>query len=54
MIIPVDISFDKEAQVYFATSEQMPGLAVEAPTLDELRREVQGAVDMLVEMQAPH
>jgi len=49
--IPVQISFDQEANVYIATSSHLSGLAVEAPSLDELREEVRGAIDVLVEAE---
>lgn len=49
--VPVNIYHDDEADVYFATSSSLKGLAVEAPTLDELREEVRGAVDVLIELQ---
>jgi len=49
--VPVDIFFDEEAKVYFATSEHLRGLATEALTLDELRKEVRAAIDDLMEME---
>ena len=52
--IPVDIFFDEEAKVYFATSEHLSGLAVEAQTLDELRSEVRAAIDELLEIEVGH
>lgn len=49
--VPVDVFFDKEANVYYATSPHLQGLAVEAETLDNLREEVRGAVNVLIELK---
>lgn len=46
--IKIDACHDAEAGVYFAKSDNI-GLAVEAETLDELMREIQAAVPVLIE-----
>lgn len=48
--LPVEISFDGEANVYIATSPSLPGLAAEADSLDELRRQTRLAMDDLMEI----
>jgi hypothetical protein len=52
--VPVRVFFDGEASVYFATSPRLHGLAVEALTLDELREEVRGAIDDLMDSEVGH
>lgn len=42
---------DEEAGVYVATSPDLRGLVVEAPTLDELREEIRTGADVLLDMQ---
>jgi len=51
MTVSVDIAFDAAVGVYIATSEQLPGLAVEAATLDELYAEIDAAIEDLTEPQ---
>ncbi|TRM53235.1 DUF1902 domain-containing protein [Achromobacter sp. LC458] len=45
----VDVSYDKEAQVYLATSPDLKGFIVEAASMDELAREANEVVCMLME-----
>jgi len=47
------VHFDGEARVFWAESPNIDGLVVEAPTLEEIRREAMCAADMLLEMQLP-
>lgn len=49
VVIKVLAEWDEEAQVWFATSEDIDGLAVEAATETELRERVLGAIQDLVE-----
>lgn len=53
----VEISYDMEAQVYWAQSPDLDGLAIEAETYEELKRETLSAVELLLEdalnVQAP-
>jgi predicted RNase H-like HicB family nuclease len=56
LVVKVSASFDKEAGVYVATSSDLPGLVVEAATLDELNlelRELVPAMISLCETRAP-
>lgn len=45
----VDVMRDSEAGVYVARSSDIPGLVVEAPTLDELVVEMDDAAQMLLD-----
>ena len=54
MTVSVDIAFDAAAGVYIATSEQLPGLAVEAPNLDDLHVEIDAAIEDLTEPRPAH
>ncbi|WP_158582727.1 DUF1902 domain-containing protein [Neopusillimonas maritima] len=51
--IPVNVERDTQAQVYIATSPKLPGLVVEASSLDELRAEVIDVASMLIVTQSP-
>lgn len=46
----VQIRRDEEAGVYVASSPDLDGLVVEAASLDELRKEALGAVEVLLEL----
>lgn len=48
LVFRVDVLHDSEAGVYVATSPDLRGLVAEAPTLDELFREVYAGADELV------
>ncbi|MCL2308110.1 MAG: DUF1902 domain-containing protein [Proteobacteria bacterium] len=50
LLVRVDVAFDEDAKVYYATSPNLRGLAVEAETLDELKKEVELCVPALFEM----
>jgi predicted RNase H-like HicB family nuclease len=45
----VDVSYDKEAEVFIAISPDLRGFVVEAPTMDELIRESNDVIAMLME-----
>ncbi|CAB3907547.1 DUF1902 domain-containing protein [Achromobacter dolens] len=45
----VDVSYDKEAKVYLATSPDLKGFVVEASSMDELAREANEVACMLME-----
>jgi hypothetical protein len=45
----VDVAHDHEANVYIATSPDLRGLVVEASSVEELVRETNSAVEMLME-----
>ena len=47
--IAVRADWDEEAEVWVATSEEIDGLAVEAATVEELRKKVSDAVCDLIE-----
>ncbi|HWJ88093.1 MAG TPA: DUF1902 domain-containing protein [Pelagibacterium sp.] len=49
-IILVRADWDDEAGVWFATSSDIDGLAVEAPTVEALYERVSGALQDLVEL----
>ena len=51
LLVVVDVQHDNEADLYIATSPNLRGLIVEANTLDELRREIIGAADALIELE---
>jgi len=44
----VDASWDPEAEVWVATSEDVPGLATEAPSLEQLREKLRTIVPELL------
>jgi len=46
----VDVHFDHEVNIFWATSPDLDGLAVEGQTLDVLRSEVRGAAESLLEL----
>ncbi|WP_377294147.1 DUF1902 domain-containing protein [Rhizobium sp. SG2393] len=46
----VTATWDEEASVWFATSEDIDGLAVEADTLEKLERKIADAVSDLLEL----
>lgn len=52
LLIKVTVFFDNEAEVYVATSPSVPGLIVEAATLDEIRSEVESAIPMLLRLNS--
>lgn len=48
--VTIDFFWDEEAEVYVATSEDVPGLVTEAKTFEELRDKVQTVVpELLIE-----
>jgi predicted RNase H-like HicB family nuclease len=48
LLIRLNVTRDGEAGVYIATSPDLRGLVVEAATLEELHRELNCCVDMLL------
>lgn len=48
--ITVRAEWDDEASVWFATSDDIDGLALEAATMEELTQKVPGALRDLVEL----
>lgn len=50
MRLRVDIHRDADTNSYWADSPDLDGLVVAAPTLDELRSEVRGAAEVLLEL----
>lgn len=48
-LIVVTAEWDEESQVWFATSEDIGGLAVEAPNEEALRKRVLEAIQDLIE-----
>lgn len=53
MKIRVDVLRDEEANVYVASSEDLPGLVCEATTMDLLVEEVNSSVNELLSFQLP-
>ena len=49
LLLKIDVARDREAGVFIATSQDLPGLVVEASSIDELFPEVYNCVDMLME-----
>ena len=47
--VQIDICFDEEAKVYFATSDEI-GLAVESESLDGVMKEIHAAMPALLEL----
>ncbi|NLC36468.1 MAG: DUF1902 domain-containing protein [Alcaligenaceae bacterium] len=45
----IDVRHDSEVNVFIATSPDLNGLIVEATTIEDLIRETNGAVEMLME-----
>jgi hypothetical protein len=50
-IIVVKASFDDEAQVWHTESADLPGLRIEAGTLEDLRAKLPGAIIDLLEAE---
>lgn len=50
-IINIDVEFDFEAKVFIAHSPDLPGLVVEAKTLDLLQIEVQYCIEELINLE---
>ena len=48
----VNVEWDDEAKVYVATSEDVPGLVAEAPTIDAVREKVMALIPELLEDNA--
>ena len=48
LLVKIDVVHDKEARVYVATSHDLPGLVVEAKSMDQLFPDVYDCVDMLL------
>ena len=48
----VNVEWDDEAKVYVATSEDVPGLVAEAPTIDAVREKVMALIPELLEDHA--
>jgi predicted RNase H-like HicB family nuclease len=49
--ITVRVRHDPEAGVFVASSNDLPGLNVEGETLDAIRDEVRGALEVLLELE---
>jgi len=50
----VTVERDEEAQVYVATSDDVPGLVAEAPSLDVIKDKVLALVPELLKENAQH
>jgi len=50
MIIQVLCAYDQEAGVWYVEESDMPGLHVEAPTQDEMLRELRAVIPGLVRL----
>ena len=48
-IIVVKATFDEEAQVWFTESADLPGLRIEADTLEHIQQQLPGAIMDLLE-----
>jgi hypothetical protein len=51
--INIDAEWDPEASVWVATSEDIHGLAIEAPTLERLVERLPGVIEDLIEFNHP-
>ena len=54
LLVKIEVVHDKEASVYVATSDDLPGLVVEARSMEELFPEVYDCVGMLLSAQLKH
>jgi hypothetical protein len=50
-MLRIDVIHDTEANVFVATSRDLAGLVCEAPTVDELIKEVNAATSELLTLQ---
>jgi len=48
------IHFDEESKSFWADSPDVDGLVVAGETLEEVRREAEGAAELLLELQLNH
>lgn len=46
--LQVQVWHDRDANVFFAKSDDLDGLVVEAPSLEELQQETEGAAEALI------
>ncbi len=53
--LPINIiaEWDPEASVWVATSDDIKGLAIDAPTLERLVERLPGAIEDLIELNHP-
>jgi len=51
LLVKVRVMFDREAGVFVGTSRDLPGLVVEAETLDEMVREVRDLLPAMLEAE---
>lgn len=51
LVVRVDVMFDKDANVYVATSRDLRGLVAEAQSKEELIAAVYDCVDLLIESE---
>lgn len=49
ILVTVKVDFDKEARVFVARDSNLRGLIAEAPTLDELAKNIDAAIADLLE-----
>lgn len=49
LVYHVHADWDPEADVWVATSEDVPGLATEAPTIEDLTEKLRGLIPELLE-----
>jgi len=50
MSITVSAIWDPDAEVWVATSDDVPGLATEAPTMEALRAKIEAMIPELLEL----
>ena len=48
--ITVNISWDEEANVWIATSNDLPGLVLESKSIDILKKKISDAIPELLEL----
>jgi hypothetical protein len=52
MVVKVNVIFDQDAGVYVGTSDDLPGLVVEADSLDDLAHEVHDLVPAMMQTRS--
>lgn len=51
VVLRIDVFYDDESKSFWAKSPDLDGLVVSGQTLDELRNEVRGAAESLLELE---
>ena len=54
LLIKIEVSYDADAKVYFASSPTVKGLNIEADSLDDVKKEVELTLPELLELNGSY